>query len=174
MFKQLPLLVFLFLTHTSYSQRGKLDTVQLNFSASSIDSAESNSKNIGVFIVTKYQHTGYHVEINYIIDTVSKRLLKCGYYEYYSGSEDETKLQKTIFYYDKGSFLMAKLSTVLKGNEAETGKLYFEHHNNKVVGFQSVTSNRYWDLHRVQNKTNEFLLDFAGIIDLIEKRKHSR
>jgi hypothetical protein len=174
MFKQLLLLFFLFLTYTGYGQSKKFDTVQLNLSASSIDSAETSGRNIGDFILRKYRHTRYHVDIHYIVDTVSKRLLKCGYYEYYSGNEDETELRKAIFYYDKGNFLLTKLFTVSKGNKIALGKLYFEHQNGKVVGLQSSAVNKSWDLNRVQDKTNDFLLDFAGIVDLMERRKKGR
>lgn len=71
MFKQLLILFFLFLTFRGYGQNKKLDTVQLNLSAFSIDSAEASGRNIGDYILRKYRHTGYHVEIHYIIDTVS-------------------------------------------------------------------------------------------------------
>lgn len=174
MLKQLPLLFFLFFTYTGYGQKEKLDTVQLNLTTISIDSTQKGGRDIGDFIVRKYQHTGYYVDIHYIVDTVSKTLLKCGYYEYYSGNQGETELRKAIFYYDKRTFLLTKLSTVSKGNERALGKLYFEHQNNKVVGLQSSPANKSWDLNRVQDVTNEFLLDFEGIDDLIERRKNRR
>jgi hypothetical protein len=173
MSKKFTLIIFLCLTIKIYGQQEKLDTFQLNLFATSIDRVEAEGKNIMDFIVRKYRHTGYYVDIHYIVDTLSKILLKCGYCEYYEENFNDTVLYKTTFYFDHGDFKLAHLLTASKGNQVPQGKLYFTNKHGQVAQVLHITNSKAWDLKRIQEKTKEFLLDFAGIVAMIERRKNS-
>src|SRR4029079_2913552 len=119
---------------------------------------------IGHFVVRKYRHTSYDVDVHYIIDTISETLLKCGYYEYSQETRSDRILYKTTFYYDNGDFKLAVLQISSKGRSIPNVKLYFINEQDQIVQMLSSTNNETWDLARIQKTTKQFLLDFAGIL----------
>lgn len=169
--KKVFCIFLLFLATNGFSQKGNVETAQLNRLAVSIDSIESTGENIRTYIVRKNLHTGYRLDIHYVIDTTSMTLLKCGYYEYYQNSRGDTTLYKATFYYHNGAFKLADLQTSVEGRHSPTERLYFVNEYGKIVKLISASDTERWDLPSIQDRVEEFLLDFSGIVAMIEKKK---
>lgn len=82
-----------------------------------------------------------------------------------------TPFCNAIFYLSNGDFKLARLTGGPEEKQLSEGTLYFVTAHGQLLKIISSTKNVSWNLKRVQHKTKESQLEFADILEILEKRR---
>ena len=175
--KKILLIVALFVCKISNTQEISSKIKEIDRLASDIDSSEVAKQNIGRFRVVLYMHNEREVDYVFVIDTIGKNLFKCIYedYENISTRINEYKAQlltKVIFYFYKGKLIKEIILEFKQEIQIDSVVLHWENKNilsSLEKGLFLATSPK-WDTKRINEKSDEFLVYFSGILDMINKR----
>ncbi len=136
----------------------------INTKAACIDSIADNGKNIAHYIRVLYADDGGKpwLKHHYIVDSIKQILYKCIY--------EEIGHEKVIFYYDNKQPIKAILT------DSSSKPVGPEHYFSKGIAIKNesvteISPNSSWSSKELLAQANQYLLEFSGICDMLNKRK---
>ena len=137
--------------------------LQIEKTIATIDSIIATKNNIGDYIQPQFSDEGGAVFLthHYIIDT-SKRIL-------YKATYDYKHFEQVTFYYNNQKFIKAIVSDTSKSNQYKCE--YYVDNDSMISIKEHGTSKQSWNKHTISSQAKEYLINFSGICNILDKRK---